>query len=68
MKKKTKKKAQVLTIDNFLTIVPWHELERKFGKREYKKFLKWMTGQTCVEEGVYTWDLKNYLGGGAVWD
>lgn len=66
MKKKYIKEK--LTIDDFLAVVPWDEVERKMGKREYKKFIKWMTGQTCHPEGVYVWDLKQYLAGGRSWD
>lgn len=41
--------------------VSWGELEDVFGKREYKKFTKWMIGQTCSPEGVYPWDLELYV-------
>jgi len=52
-----------LTIKDFYVAayVPWQEIEDKLGKREYKKFLKWMYGQTSVQEGVYPWDLELYL-------
>jgi hypothetical protein len=33
------------------------------GKREYKKFMKWMCGQTVMEGGVYPWDLDRFLKG-----
>ena len=68
MKKKAKKATYELTIDDFIAVVPWDEVERKMGKREYKKFTKWMFGQTCLKEGVYVWDLRQYLAGGRAWD
>ena len=41
--------------------ITWKELEEVFGKREYKKFLKWMRGQGTYVEGVFPYDLKRYL-------
>ena len=54
---------ELLTLKDFhiTEYVAWKELEKVFGKREYKKFEKWMTGQTCHEKGVYSWDLDSYL-------
>lgn len=49
-------------------IISWETIEGVMGKKEYKKFLKWMNGQTCVQEGVYSWDLENYLRGGKSFD
>jgi hypothetical protein len=51
------------TIKDFtiLNCIPWKQIEGKLGKREYNKFIRWMRGQTCVEEGVYECDLENYL-------
>ena len=59
-KSKPKKK---LTLNDFevTTYVTWAELERVLGKRKYKEFSKWMYGQTCVEHGVYPWDLERFL-------
>jgi hypothetical protein len=31
------------------------------GKREYKRFSKWMRGQTCMYGGVFYEDLNSYL-------
>lgn len=61
MSNMTEKKK--LTIESFSPCIPWTQLERVMGKRESKKFLKWMRGQTCVPEGVYEWDLDRYLKG-----
>ncbi len=52
-----------LTINNFTPIITWQELEAVMGKREFKKFMKWIGGQTVVQEGVYQWDLDRYLKG-----
>ena len=51
------------TIKDFyiVTYVEWKEIERVLGKREYKKFTKWMIGQTVSNEGAYPWDLEKYL-------
>ena len=53
-----------LTIKDFTPLVPWVQCEQRMGKREYKKFIKWMCGQTVMEGGVYIWDLERYLLGG----
>ncbi len=58
---KTNKKQ--LTIKDFSPCIPWTQLECVMGKRENKRFLKWLQGQTCVPEGVYVWDLERYLKG-----
>ena len=52
-----------LTIDNFTSIITWSELKIVMGKREFNRFNKWMSGQTCALEGVYRWDLERYLKG-----
>lgn len=52
-----------LTINNFLCVVPWEDIEQKMGKRMYKKFCKWMTGQTVSNHGVYVGDLERFLKG-----
>lgn len=52
-----------LTIRDFIAVIPWKQIEDRMGKREYKKFLRWMTGQTCTEDGVYEGDLDRYLRG-----
>jgi len=57
-----------LTIKDFVAVIPWKQIEVKMGKREYKKFCKWMIGQTVMEGGVYPCDLENYLNGGESFD
>lgn len=54
---------QNLTINDFMYIVPWNEIERVMGTRRYKRFAKWMNGQTCMEYGVYPGDLDRFLKG-----
>ena len=55
------KPADKLTMNDFLTIIPWTEIERVMGKRLYNKFNKWMRGQTCTTYGAYPCDVKNFL-------
>lgn len=54
-----------LTIKDFpiKEYVEWEQLARVFGKREHKKFMSWLAGQTCYKEGVFVYDLKRYLEG-----
>ena len=52
-----------LTMNDFVTIVPWENIEFTMGKRDYKKFSKWMNGQTCSYNGVYPYDLERFLKG-----
>lgn len=32
-----------------------------WAEEEYQQFSRWMIGQTCVPQGVYPWDVQNYL-------
>ena len=41
--------------------IPWEVLEKKMGKRLHKKFMNFMMGQTCVEEGAYPRDVRNFF-------
>ena len=50
-------------IEQFCECIPDEQLKILFGKREYKKFWKWMIGQTCPTGGVFKWDLERYLKG-----
>ncbi len=50
-----------IKITDFTPCIPWGQIEEIMGKREYKKFVKWMRGQTCLKEGVYRCDLESYL-------
>ena len=52
-----------INIDMFQQCIPYEQLESVMGKREYKKFMKWMYGQTVPLGGVYSWDLVRYLNG-----
>ena len=42
------------------------------GARRYKRFIDFMTGQTCPLEGYYPWDVENFFrkeeGRGYFWD
>jgi hypothetical protein len=57
-----------ITIDMFSPCIPYEQLELVMGKREYKKFMKWMFCQTVPIGGVYVWDLGRYLNGLSVID
>ena len=43
------------------SFIPWEILEKKMGKSMHKKFVKFMFGQTCVEEGAYPCDVRNFF-------
>jgi hypothetical protein len=57
-----------LTINDFVHIVPWQHIENTMGKRMFKKFEKYMNGQTVTEGGVYPHDLERFLQGLPVLD
>jgi len=50
-----------ISIENFMPCIPLEQIEITLRKKEYKRFLKWMFGQTVPMGGVYTWDLERYL-------
>ncbi len=52
-----------LTINDFIPLIPWKQIEVKMGKRMYKKFCKFMDGQTVMEGGVFETDLNRFLKG-----
>ena len=52
-----------ITILDFIPVIPWKQIEDTLGKREYKRFLKFMDGQTCIEGGVFEGDLDRFLRG-----
>jgi hypothetical protein len=60
-------KKKEITIDDFEVVkwevdyITWEEIERVLGKRKYKHFLKFMYGQTCIEQGAYVCDVNNFL-------
>jgi len=62
-------KKKKLTIDNFTPIIPFDLIRDVFryhygkieGNKEYRRFNKWMNGQTCAYNGVYIGDLSRFL-------
>ena len=54
-------KKKLPKITDFVSLIPWEQIELIMGKREFKKFSKWMRGQTCCWGGVFHEDLNNYL-------
>ena len=57
------KNRRRITIDSFTECIPFEQLKVVMGKREYNKFMKWMSGQTMPIGGVYKGDLNRYLKG-----
>jgi hypothetical protein len=60
------KLKQNLTIDDFHVVntpayIPWENLVDVLGKRRYKRFMRWMSGQTTTVNGVYPHDLERWL-------
>ena len=50
-----------ITINDFTPVIAWQEIRLMLGEKRYKKFEKWMIGQTCTHGGVYPSDLERYL-------
>ena len=47
-----------------IPLILWEDIEKEFGPELYQEFIKWMTGQTCMEDGVYVWDVRQFIEGG----
>ena len=45
---------------DFLDCVPLDVIRKAWGEREYKRFLKWLDGQTMGEWGAFVWDVETY--------
>lgn len=48
---------------NVITYIPWENIRDVLGIRRYRKFQRWMYGQTCTDSGVFPWDLERFLKG-----
>jgi len=72
MKKPTKK----LTLKDFPIVyrwddecgdtrsgIRWEDCENIMGKAMYKKFCKYMFGSAFGQDGVYPWDVNDFLNG-----
>ena len=44
-----------------ISYIPFEVLEKKMGKRMYKKFSNFMIGQTCYGNGAYPCDVENFF-------
>lgn len=55
------KLKQNVTINDFIAVIPWKQIEDVLGKRRYNRFNKFMRGQTCMEGGAYECDLERFL-------
>lgn len=53
----------LLTKYAFTPVVPWSQIEARFGDEEYPRFMSWIAGQTTTPDGVYPWDLERFLRG-----
>jgi len=58
LNKRTKKP---FTIKDLPEIVSWVYIKEHLYIKDYKRFLKWMEGQTVTENGVYSWDFERFL-------
>jgi hypothetical protein len=45
----------------FTDYIPFKVVEQVMTKEDYKRFLKFMGGQTVSEHGVYAWDLERFI-------
>lgn len=63
--KKLKPERSKHTLFQFVDVVPWKNIEQRMNKREFKKFVDFMDGQTCMldhdEPMVYVGDLSRFL-------
>ncbi len=63
--KKSKQQVSTHHIDEFLGVIPESIIKGILSKREYKKFEKFMNGQTMIilerQGGVYYGDLLRFL-------
>jgi len=44
-----------------IKIVTWKRLKKILTKEKYEEFSKWMTGQTCLDLGVYEHDFLRWV-------
>lgn len=44
-------------------IVTWDQLKAAHTQEDYKRLIHWMDGQTCIQDGLYTWDYERWLAG-----
>lgn len=52
-----------LAIKDFTPVITWAHAEEKMGKRMYKRFMKYMTGSTCLQGGAFIRDVDRFLKG-----
>ena len=50
-----------LNINDFMSIIPWGQLDEVMSKKERESFNKLMFGQTTSPHGVYRHDSKRWL-------
>lgn len=64
------KPKKPLTLGDFQIVayVPWEQIKKKLGQKEFNRFLKFMEGQTCYEMGVFPDDLHRFLTGKSIVD
>lgn len=55
-------KGTELVVNPADNTISYAQLEQFFGEN-YKDFEKWMYGQTATENGVFVWDVEQYIKG-----
>jgi hypothetical protein len=65
MVKKKKSDVTFKDFEDYIVRTPdyirWGDLEKIMGRRMYRKFRNFMTGQTCLVEGAYPCDVANFF-------
>jgi hypothetical protein len=58
---KNKQTKKPFIIEDLSDIVSWVYIQEHLSTPDYRRFLKWMEGQTVTENGVYQWDFERFL-------
>lgn len=61
LKEAKAKPPKKITIDMFIPVVPWQQIQALMMPELYRQFCKYMEGQTCIEGGVFIGDLDRFL-------
>lgn len=65
--KKIKKAKKEYKVSDFQWVIPVEVIENQMDKRTFKKFMKFMGGQTVMslkaQAGIYACDLGQFLAG-----
>lgn len=58
-----KKTREPLKIMDMLYAIPWKNIEEVMYAKDYRKFCKFMTGQTTNDQGAFICDVESFLFG-----